>query len=113
LIETAVGRVFHTGDWKIDPTPVIGKPASPAQLSSIGDRGVDILVCDSTNAFNTEASGSEASVRPGIAETVAKAKGRVVVTTFASNAARLVTLGEVAKETGRKLCVTGRSLDRI
>ncbi|MDT9071222.1 ribonuclease J, partial [Escherichia coli] len=89
---------FHTGDWKLDQTPVIGKPASPAQLASIGDRGVDILVCDSTNAFNTEASGSEASVRPGIAETVAKAKGRVVVTTFASNAARLVTLGEVAKE---------------
>lgn len=113
LIETAVGRVFHTGDWKLDQTPVIGKPASPAQLSSIGDMGVDVLVCDSTNAFNTEASGSEASVRPGIAETVAKAKGRVVVTTFASNAARLVTLGEVAKETGRKLCVTGRSLDRI
>jgi ribonuclease J len=113
VIETKAGRVFHTGDWKLDPTPVIGKPTSPEQLSRIGDAGVDVLVCDSTNVFNKDASGSEASVRIGLAEQVAKAKGRVLVTTFASNAARLHTLGQVAKETGRKLCVTGRSLDRI
>jgi ribonuclease J len=113
VIETKAGRVFHTGDWKLDPTPVIGKPVSPEQLTRIGDAGVDVLVCDSTNVFNAEASGSEASVRKGIAEQVAKAKGRVLVTSFASNAARLHTLGEVARETGRKLCVTGRSLDRI
>jgi len=113
IIETPVGRVFHTGDWKLDPTPVIGKPVGPERLSAIGDDGIDVLVCDSTNVFNAEASGSEASVRRGLAETIAKAKGRVLVTTFASNAARLHTLGEVAKETGRKLCVTGRSLDRI
>src|SRR6478735_112011 len=113
VIETKAGRVFHTGDWKLDPTPVIGKPTSPEQLSRIGDAGVDVLVCDSTNVFNKDASGSEASVRVGLAEQVAKAKGRVLVTTFASNAARLHTLGQVAKETGRKLCVTGRSLDRI
>ncbi|HEX8485827.1 ribonuclease J [Sphingomonas sp.] len=113
LIDTPHGRVFHTGDWKLDATPVIGNPASPEQLAAIGDAGVDILVCDSTNVFNTEASGSESTVRRGLAETVAKAKGRVLVTTFASNAARLHTLGEVARETGRKLCVTGRSLDRI
>ena len=113
LIDTPLGKVFHTGDWKLDPTPVIGKPASPEELKAIGDAGVDVLVCDSTNVFNKEASGSEASVRQGLAETVAKAKGRVMVTSFASNAARLQTLGQVAKETGRKLCVTGRSLDRI
>ncbi|MGU3316541.1 MAG: ribonuclease J [Sphingomonas sp.] len=113
VIETKAGRVFHTGDWKLDPTPVIGKPTSPEQLSRIGDAGVDVLVCDSTNVFNKDASGSEASVRVGLAEQVAKAKGRVLVTTFASNAARLHTLGQVARETGRKLCVTGRSLDRI
>ena len=113
LIETAAGKVFHTGDWKIDPTPVIGTPASPEQLTAIGDAGIDVLVCDSTNVFNTDASGSEASVRRGLAETVGKARGRVLVTSFASNAARLHTLGEVARETGRKLCVTGRSLDRI
>ena len=113
VIETKAGRVFHTGDWKLDPTPVIGKPVSAEHLTRIGDAGVDVLVCDSTNVFNKEASGSEASVRRGLAEQVAKAKGRVLVTTFASNAARLHTLGEVARETGRKLCVTGRSLDRI
>ncbi len=113
MIETKAGRVFHTGDWKLDPTPVIGKPTSPERLTQIGDAGVDVLVCDSTNVFNAEASGSEASVRRGLAEQIARAKGRVLVTTFASNAARLHTLGQVARETGRKLCVTGRSLDRI
>ena len=113
LIETKAGRVFHTGDWKLDATPVIGKPSTPEELIAIGKRGIDVLVCDSTNAFNTEPSGSEASVRKGLAESVARARGRVVVTTFASNAARLSTLGKVAQETGRKLCVTGRSLDRI
>ncbi|WP_210358441.1 MULTISPECIES: ribonuclease J [Sphingomonas] len=113
VIETAAGSVFHTGDWKLDPHPVIGKPTSGETLAKIGDAGIDVLVCDSTNVFNEEASGSESSVRRGLAETIAKARGRVLVTTFASNAARLHTLGEVARETGRKLCVTGRSLDRI
>jgi ribonuclease J len=113
LIDTPAGRVFHTGDWKLDPTPVIGKPSTPDELAAIGQQGVDVLVCDSTNVFNSEASGSEASVRQGLSESVARARGRVVVTTFASNAARLHTLAEVAKETGRRLCVTGRSLDRI
>ncbi len=113
VIETPHGRVFHSGDWKIDPTPVIGTPAGEKELTAIGDQGIEVLVCDSTNVFNKEASGSEASVRQGLAETVARAKGRVMVTTFASNAARLHTLGQVARETGRKLCVAGRSLDRI
>jgi len=113
VIDTPEGRVFHTGDWKLDAAPVIGTPASAEALSAIGDKGINVMVCDSTNVFNIDASGSEASVRQGLAETVARAKGRVLVTTFASNAARLVTLGEVARETGRKLCVAGRSLDRI
>ncbi len=113
LIETPDARVFHTGDWKLDAAPVLGNPATAEQLTAIGDAGVDVLVCDSTNVFNTTASGSESDVRRGLAETVAAARGRVLVTTFASNAARLATLGEVARETGRKLCVAGRSLDRI
>ena len=112
-IATDAGTVFHTGDWKLDPAPVIGKPSTPEQLTAIGDAGVDVLVCDSTNVFNAEASGSESSVRQGLAEVVGRARGRVLVTTFASNAARLHTLGQVARETGRQLCVTGRSLDRI
>ena len=113
VIDTPLGRVFHTGDWKLDPNPVIGRPTSPEALTKIGDEGVLALICDSTNVFNAEESGSEATVRKGLAETVAKARGRVMVTTFASNAARLSTLAAVAKETGRKLCVAGRSLDRI
>ncbi|HVL79665.1 MAG TPA: ribonuclease J [Sphingomicrobium sp.] len=113
LIETPFGRVFHTGDWKIDETPVLGEPSSHEPLERIGDKGVLALVCDSTNVFQDEASGSEASVHEGLRDEVARARGRVLVTTFASNAARLQTIGRVAEETGRKLCIAGRSLDRI
>ncbi|WP_066663279.1 MULTISPECIES: ribonuclease J [unclassified Sphingomonas] len=113
LIDTPYGRVFHTGDWKIDETPVMGGASTAAELTAIGDEGVLALVCDSTNVFNPEASGSETAVREGLDEVVAAIKGRVLVTTFASNAARLQTLGEVAKDTGRAMCVAGRSLDRI
>lgn len=113
VINTPYGRVFHTGDWKLDDDPVIGTPSSAAALTAVGDEGVDVLVCDSTNAFNAQASGTEGGVRDGLLAAVGAAKGRVVVTTFASNAARLDTLGQVAKATGRTLCVAGRSLDRI
>lgn len=113
VIDTPYGRIFHTGDWKLDEAPQLGAPSTPEQLSAIGDEGVLALVCDSTNVFNPDASGSEGDVRTGLMETVAAARGRVLVTTFASNAARLQTLGEVAVATGRRLCVAGRSLDRI
>ncbi len=113
LIETPFGNVFHTGDWKIDDAPVLGQPSSAETLTRIGDGGVLAMVCDSTNTFQETASGSESSVHPGLLEQVRKAKGRVLVTTFASNAARLQTIGRVAVEANRKLCVAGRSLDRI
>ncbi|MFA5968998.1 MAG: ribonuclease J [Sphingomonas sp.] len=113
VIETPFGRIFHTGDWKLDDEPVIGTPATPEMLTAIGDEGVLALVCDSTNVFNPEASGSENSVRDDLMQIVGAAKGRVLVTTFASNAARLKTLGDVAAANGRTLCVAGRSLDRI
>ncbi len=113
VIDTPYGRVFHTGDWKLDDHPVLGTPSSASALTAIGDEGVDVLVGDSTNAFNPEASGSEGGLMDGLLSAVGGAKGRVIVTTFASNAARLKTLGEVAKATGRTLCVAGRSLDRI
>lgn len=114
LIDTPFGRVFHTGDWKIDEEPQVGVPATVAELTEIGDEGVLALVCDSTNVFNPEASGSEGEVYRGLQLEVAKHKGRrVLVTTFASNVARLQTLGAVAKATKRQLCVAGRSLDRI
>lgn len=114
LIDTPYGRVFHTGDWKLDEEPIIGEPTTEEELRSIGDEGVLALVCDLTNVFNPNPSGSEGAVHRGLMEEVARHRGkRVLVTTFASNVARLQTLGEVARETGRKLCVAGRSLDRI
>jgi ribonuclease J len=113
VIDTPFGRIFHTGDWKLDDAPVLGVPATSEELTTIGDSGVLAMVCDSTNVFNELASGSEGSVKDGLLKSVSAARGRVLVTTFASNAARLQTLGEVARETGRQLCVSGRSLDRI
>ena len=114
LIETPFGRVFHTGDWKLDEDPIIGEPTTEEELIAIGDEGVLALVCDSTNVFNPAASGSEGAVYRGLLEEVQRHTGkRVLVTTFASNVARLQTLGDIATETGRQLCVAGRSLDRI
>ncbi len=113
LIETPLGKVFHTGDWKIDETPVLGHPSSAQTLTEIGDSGVLALVCDSTNAFVNNASGSESSVHEALRNEVMQARGRVLITTFASNAARLETIGRVAIETNRKVVVAGRSLDRI
>ncbi|MEZ5694291.1 MAG: ribonuclease J [Altererythrobacter sp.] len=114
VIETLHGRVFHTGDWKLDEDPIIGEPTTEEELTALGDEGVLALVCDSTNAFNPNPSGSEGAVFRGLMEEVARHRGRrVVVTTFASNVARMHTLGEVARETGRRICVAGRSLDRI
>jgi ribonuclease J len=114
VIDTPYGRIFHTGDWKLDDGPLLGTPASAEMLSAIGDEGVLALVGDSTNVFNPEASGSESDVRAGLLAAVkARRKGRVVVTTFASNAARIASLGHVARETGRHLVLAGRSMDRI
>ena len=114
LIDTPHGRIFHTGDWKLDEEPIIGEPATEADLRAIGEEGVLALVCDSTNVFNPKPSGSEGAVHQALMEEVARHAGkRVVVTTFASNVARLQTLGDIARETGRQICVAGRSLDRI
>jgi ribonuclease J len=114
LIDTPHGRIFHTGDWKLDEEPIIGEPTTEEELREIGAEGVLALVCDSTNVFNPNSSGSEGAVHRALMEEVARHSGkRVVVTTFASNVARLQTLGDVARETGRQLCVAGRSLDRI
>jgi ribonuclease J len=113
LIETPFGNVFHTGDWKIDETPVIGSAPDTDILTEIGDRGVLALVCDSTNVFQDKPSGSEESVHEGLLAQVIMANGRVLVTTFASNAARLQTIGRAAREAGRQVCIAGRSLERI
>ena len=114
LIETPYGRVFHTGDWKLDEEPLIGQPATEEELTAMGDEGILALVCDSTNVFNPLPSGSEGAVYRGLLEEVQRHAGkRVLVTTFASNVARLQTLGRIAAATGREICVAGRSLDRM
>jgi len=114
LIDTPHGRIFHTGDWKLDEDPIIGVPTTEQELTDIGSEGVLALVCDSTNVFNPTPSGSEGAVHKGLLDEVGRHTGkRVLVTTFASNVARLQTLGDVARETGRQVCVAGRSLDRI
>src|SRR3546814_16006636 len=92
---------------------MLGEPSTPEHLTAIGDEGVLALVCDSTNVFNPEESGSEGDVHAGLLEVITGAKNRVLVTTFASTAARLPTMGQVAKEPGRTPCVAGRSLKRI
>lgn len=113
LIDTPHGRIFHTGDWKLDEEPLLGVPSTPEELKAIGDAGILAMVCDSTNVFNDKASGSEGDVKRNLMQVVENIETRVLVTTFASNAARLETLGEVAKHSGRTLCIAGRSLDRI
>ncbi|TNE65915.1 MAG: ribonuclease J [Alphaproteobacteria bacterium] len=112
-IETSKGTIFHTGDWKLDDRPLIG-PACPSPvLSELGEKGVLALVGDSTNVFNPSESGSEAAVRESLIELVQGLKNRVVITTFASNVARLETIGEVAKASGRHLVLLGRSMERV
>ncbi len=113
LIHTPHGTIFHTGDWKLDDEPLIGSPATQSEITKIGDDGILALVCDSTNAFSPNASGSEGDVRRELTKLVKSIKGRVVITTFASNVARMDTLGKIAKETGRTVCLAGRSLHRI
>ncbi|MFZ1566014.1 MBL fold metallo-hydrolase, partial [Sphingorhabdus sp.] len=77
VIDTPYGKIFHTGDWKLDEQPVIGKPSTAAQLKAVGDEGILALVCDSTNAFNNEDSGSEGSVKADLLKAVNAARGRV------------------------------------
>jgi ribonuclease J len=112
-IKTPAGMVFHTGDWKLDPDPLVGEPTNGALLKSIGDEGVLAMICDSTNVFNRNASGSERAVRESLIKLVEGKTGRVVITSFASNVARMETVGQVAKAHGRHLCLIGRSLFRF
>ncbi|MEX6723597.1 ribonuclease J [Parapedomonas caeni] len=113
VIDTPYGRIFHTGDWKLDDEPILGRPSTAEELTKFGDDGILALVGDSTNVFNRRESGSEGGVRDSLLKLAQGRKGRILVSTFASNAARLDTLGKVAVATGRHLCIAGRSLERI
>ena len=105
--------MLHTGDWKLDPDPLVGDAADEKALRSLGDDGVLAMVCDSTNVFRPGTSGSEAEVRKGLDDLVAGQTGRVAIATFASNLARLLTVFEVAANNGRSVAVVGRSMWRI
>jgi ribonuclease J len=111
-IRTPAGTVIHTGDWKIDPTPVIPPVTDEARLTAIGDEGVLAIVCDSTNAIREGRSPSEREVANSLGDIIAKAKGRVAVTTFASNVGRLRSVAEAAMANGRSVMVVGRAMDR-
>ena len=109
-IRTPAGTVFHTGDWKLDPEPVVGHDYDRAAYERIGRDGVDAMVCDSTSADREGHSLSEAELLPGLRHHVETAPGRVIVACFGSNIARLQTLATVAHETRRHIGLLGRSL---
>ena len=113
IIRTPVGNVLHTGDWKLDPTPVLGDATDEKKLRALGAEGCLALVGDSTNAVRDGRSPSEADVAKTIAELVKTARGRVAVTTFASNVGRLRSVAAAARAAGRELVVVGRAMDRI
>jgi ribonuclease J len=112
-IRTPFGVVVHTGDWKLDPEPMIGEATNSAAFRAIGDEGALALVCDSTNALVAGESGSESRVRQNLVELIGTLGGRVAVTAFASNVARLETVGVAARRHGRQLVLVGRSMHRI
>lgn len=112
-IHTEVGTVLHTGDWKIDPTPVLGPPTDEKRLRELGDAGLLALIGDSTNAVRDGRSPSEAEVARTITELVKDAKGRVAVTTFASNVARIRAVADAARAADREVVVVGRAMERV
>ncbi len=112
-IRTSRGTILHSGDWKIDPDPGLGKPTDSRRLIEIGNEGVLALVCDSTNILREGTSPSEGEVAKTLREIIAAARGRVVVTTFASNVARIRAVGLAAKAAGRKVVLVGRAMERV
>ena len=112
-ITTPEGVVLHTADWKIDEDPLIGEKTDVKKLTELGKKGVLAMVCDSTNIFNLGSSGSESLVRTGLLTVLEKMKNRIVITSFASNVARMETVFKVAEKIGRHVCLVGRSMNRI
>lgn len=113
LITTPVGKVLHTGDWKIDPNPVIGERFNTRLYKQLASENIDAMVCDSTNATREGHSLSEKDCERGLGELVSKAKGRVIVSCFASNVARLVTIAKIAQATNRYMCLLGPALENM
>jgi ribonuclease J len=112
-IKTPLGTIAHTGDWKIDPEPLLGEATDAAAIQKLGDEGVLATVCDSTNALSQGHSGSESQVRESLIALIGGLKGRVAVTAFASNVARLDSVAKAAKIHGRQVALVGRSMHKM
>ena len=112
-ITTPLGTILHTGDWKLDPDPVLGYPTDTDKLRRIGDAGVLAMVCDSTNVFQEGSAGSEADVRVALQQLIGSLKGKVAVGCFASNVARMDSVIRAAQANGRRVCLLGRSMHRM
>ncbi|GIT92931.1 MBL fold hydrolase [Jannaschia pagri] len=113
VIDSPAGRIIHTGDFKIDPSPVVGEPFDADLWAEAAKGGVRALVCDSTNVFSKHEGRSEAEVAPNLKPLVASATGLFVATTFASNVARLRSLAEAGEAAGRSICLMGRAMRRM
>lgn len=112
-IRTPLGMLVHTGDWKIDPAPTIGRKTDEQRFRALGDEGVRALICDSTNAMREGESPSEEAVGEGLKGVIEAAAGRVAVTTFSSNVGRIRSIAEAARDAGRQVLVLGSSLKRV
>ncbi len=112
-IETPAGTVLHTGDWKCDPNPLIGETINEKKLKEIGDQGVLAMICDSTNVFSPGRAGSELDVRKSLLKIMTSLQKRIIVTSFASNVARMESIFYCAEKTNRKISLVGRSMHRI
>ena len=112
-IETPAGNILHTGDWKCDPNPLIGDKINSKRLKEIGDKGVLAMICDSTNVFSIGRAGSELDVRKSLLNLMSRLKKRIIVTSFASNVARMESIFYCAEKSGRQISLVGRSMHRI
>ena len=113
VVRSPLGTIFHTGDWKFDPDPVVGEAADLDALKALGEEGILAAIGDSTNVFIAGSSGSEAGILENLSELIGKCEGRVAVACFASNVARLKTIYQAATANGRAVSLVGRSLWRI
>mgnify|MGYP001436092113 CR=1 FL=1 len=112
-IETPVGNILHTGDWKCDPDPLIGENINSKRLKEIGKEGVITMICDSTNVFSAGRAGSELDVRKNMLKVTERLNKRIIITSFASNVARMETAFYCAEKIGRQIALVGRSMHRI
>jgi len=112
-IETPAGTILHTGDWKIDPNPLIGEKINEKKIKEIGEKGILAMICDSTNVFSPGRAGSESDVRKSLLKIIESKQNRIIVTSFASNVARMESIFYCAEKTGREISLVGRSMHRI